>query len=597
MRWVDPGASAMSALLLASLALAVCTGRPTAATTAGRQGVLDVTAEPGARRRACTAQATHLVRSSLLQNVSHCVCDAGYTCLAPRNSTAGRCNHGYLVERCARHAVSGYKPSECPGCMCARSDQHDALPSGGGGSSTNATVNAASNTTTAAAATSPGDAGCCSWDPTCGQCLNMPNWCGDNSANCAVCGKNDAKIHWCTAAEQNQKLKNCSEPISVNGGTKLAYNDPRIADYVQAGGCLEHLQAACEGSRSKRSLRSINDLRMVLALLQYLGIPAMPIDGAAIALAGGWGHMNLPWDDDIDLIIDVEGKQQLLGLYGYGNSSRRQDDPAAGLVDITGTDDGAAMLGSKHGQRRRKSTQKASMNLAGAVYRIAAHRSEGIRGNGTVDSDWGQASKELLRHLPGRSDALDHYVAIRDGEWGFFSAHVLEPGCDQDSCLDGRWAHRHVADLGFPACSGRRMDFVKQSMLGPGPGCVVAGAPETKFGNAIPGAIEDVSANGASKTAAIWEAQVKFARRAFATRIPAPVALVGVNLEGLSVPRDAVAEYDVYLRARYGERWNSTAMICPHKFFNSFASCNAAKIHPAAVRATMELIPACREIL
>ena len=110
---------------------------------------------------------------------------------------------------------------------------------------------------------------------------------------------------------------------------------------------------------------------MVLALLQCLGIPAMPMDGTAMVVAGGGGDVNLLWDDDIDLMIDVEGKQQLLGL--YGTSSRRQDNPAAGLVDITGTDDGAAML--------QGSTQKASMKLAGAVYLIAAHRSEGIRGN------------------------------------------------------------------------------------------------------------------------------------------------------------------------------------------------------------------------
>ena len=399
-----------------------------------------------------------------------------------------------------------------------------------------------------------------------------------------TCVAKDPKLLWCPSGAVHPTLPvrptlpNCSEPISVGGGAELAYDDPRIAAFVEAGGCLEHLQVACEGGRRKRDPQSTDHLRMVLALLQYLGIPAMPIDGSAIALAGGWGQINLPWDDDVDLMIDIEGKQQLLGLYGA--SSRRQDDPAAGLVDLTGTDDATAML-----------REWENVPNPGVVYQIAAPKSEasGDPDNGNnLDSDWGRASKLLDSR---RASVLTkHCVAIYFTVWGFFTAEVFE-GCQKAR-------GRIVVDLGYPACSGRRMDWVNQSMLAPGPGCVVAGAPSTKFGSAIPGDVEDRSANGVSKTAAIWEAQVRFARHAFATRIPAPVTLVGVSLEGLTVPRDAVADYDVYLRARYGERWNATAIICPHMIFPSFVECSesAAKIHPTAVRAAMALIPQCTTI-
>ena len=102
-------------------------------------------------------------------------------------------------------------------------------------------------------------------------------------------------------------------------------------------------------------------------MLSYLDIPAWPIAGTAFALVGGWGQIVLPWDDDIDLIIDVEGKQQLLGL--YGNRSRRSDHPAAGLVDLTGTDTAAALLlGAGQGI-------SAGNGSHGVVYQIAAPRS------------------------------------------------------------------------------------------------------------------------------------------------------------------------------------------------------------------------------
>ena len=84
----------------------------------------------------------------------------------------------------------------------------------------------------------------------------------------------------------------------------------------------------------------------------------------------------------------------------------------------------------------------------------------------------------------------------------------------------------------FPSVFGAAHGLCQAEHAGVWTSCVVAGAPETRFGNAIPGAVEDVSANGASLTAAIWEAKVKFTRRASAAkRIPAPVAILGVNLE------------------------------------------------------------------
>ena len=108
-------------------------------------------------------------------------------------------------------------------------------------------------------------------------------------------------------------------------------------------------------------------MQMMLGVLNYLDIPAWPIAGTAFALVGGWGQIVLPWVDDIDLTIDVEGKQQLLGL--YGNRSRRSDHPAAGLVDLTGTATAAALLLSA-GQG-----QGAGNGSHGIVYQIAAPQS------------------------------------------------------------------------------------------------------------------------------------------------------------------------------------------------------------------------------
>ena len=110
-----------------------------------------------------------------------------------------------------------------------------------------------------------------------------------------------------------------------------------------------------------RSPEGITVLQMMLGVLAYLNIPAWPDGGTAIALVGGWGQIGLPWDDDIDLITDVEGKQQLLGL--YGNRSRRPDDPAAGLVDLTGTATAAVLLlgaGQGQGRWQRQSRRRLS---------------------------------------------------------------------------------------------------------------------------------------------------------------------------------------------------------------------------------------------
>ena len=99
-----------------------------------------------------------------------------------------------------------------------------------------------------------------------------------------------------------------------------------MAVFLDAGGCLGHLQAGCHARQFTHTPAFRHALRVALGLLGALGIPTLPVWGSALAVARGLedNPVAMPWDDDIDVAIDEDGVQKLFGT-ASGLESRGSD--------------------------------------------------------------------------------------------------------------------------------------------------------------------------------------------------------------------------------------------------------------------------------
>ena len=424
-----------------------------------------------------------------------------------------------------------------------------------------------------------------------------------------VCMKNDPKLHWCqnyditgtgtagAAASAHKVMRHggsiegtgierCIENTTGVGGNPISNTDPRIVGFLEAGGCLRQLQVGCSATHWMGTHRFRRALRVALKLLGALGIPTLPVWGSALAVARGIqkNPVSMPWDDDIDVAIDEEGVQQLLGPGGpksRGDNSTETCGPLEVACDITNTPSGKAMLQAW----AREQSAWSVKHVKGTVYRVSLRL---LLGPPTLDAADGN------RRGAGTGD---DYACVGFGDFSRFGVGAWS-GPNQGNHLKAWYSagcglaptdgsYSSLFDLFGGVCSGRAARLAGSTPI------------SSKKKSKKPGGTR-AQQEGARVpcTGTGWDRlsdESKFAH--FHRYVKAGMASTSVqSFGGGSVAAAPRKETNRFVAGVYGADWNASVIICPHSQFGYFPDCKKAGNPPLpleAVRAAMAAIPEC----
>lgn len=341
--------------------------------------------------------------------------------------------------------------------------------------------------------------------------------------------------------------KKCVDSVPGADSHPIRMTDPRVVEFLDAGGCLRQLQAGCSANRWIGSPGFRFALKVALKTLGALRIQVLPAFGSALAVARGLQEdpVAMPWDDDIDVFIDEEGVQQLVGQSAVGlpvlySAATEKCGLLDAACDVTNTTTGNALV------------QAWARNVE--VYNASTQH---------LSREWGKSTvyNVSLRLLLGPGEPRASYACV-----GFSDFAAIGVGTTQGSHLKAWYSagcavavprYRSLFDLFGGVCSGRD------------PACTGAG----------------------------WD---RLTNEEFAhvyRYVKAGLASASVqSFGGASVAAAPRQETRRYVAGLYGADWNTSISICPHTVFGDFAACEKAGNRPlplAAVRAVMAAIPEC----
>ena len=401
------------------------------------------------------------------------------------------------------------------------------------------------------------------------------------TADAAAPGAADAPVHKfrkvypARTPQPRSADKRCVENVTGADGHPISMTDPRVAGFVDAGGCLRQLQVGCQSTEWMGQDDFRGALRAALKTLGALGIPTVPVWGSALAVARGIQEnpVAMPWDDDIDVAIDEEGVQQLVGPSGpasLGGDSAERCGLLDAACDITNTPHGRLMLRA----------------WARKIKPLVHH------GNGSVY----RVSLPLLLGLPAldaadrRRDGSDNdHACVGFGHYTTFGVGWTKSGPPAPDQHHGR----HLKAWYSAGCTVEPTFSSLFDLYGG----VCSGRPARRGGPPGPG-----DKPGLCLGAAGWDPDRAPDESVFTDYYRyVKAGLVSTSVQSFggtgvaAPPRKATVRF---VAAIYGTDWNTSVLICPHSQFGYFPDCKKAGQPPLpleAVRAAMAAIPQCAQ--